>query len=160
MSTISLSDFADNIGEIMHTMMKEFTRCMAVKLHKGKVTLPQIMILHFLEVEQEAKMKDLAHFMGVTMAAMTGIIDRLVKSGHCTRIYDPQDRRVIKIKLTAKGDNLIKNIEESKRQIIIKIFGKISENDRQDYLRILLQIKEILLKENSNLAQGNLRQNA
>ncbi len=128
---------------------------MAVELHKGRVTLPQIMILHFLQIEQEARMKDLARFMGVTMAAMTGIIDRLVKSGHCARVYDPQDRRIIKIKLTAKGDSLVKSINEGKRQMIIKIFGKISETDRQDYLRILLQIKEILLKENSNLHKAN-----
>jgi len=154
MPVISLSHFADKMGEIMPIMMKEFTRCMATELHRGKVTLPQIMILHFLEMEQEAKMKDLARFMGVTMAAMTGIIERLVKSGHCVRIYDPQDRRTIKIKLTVKGDNLVKNINEGKRQMIIKVFGEISETDRQDYLRILLQIKEILLKENSHSAQG------
>lgn len=154
MPVISLSHFADKMGEIMPIMMKEFTRCMATELQRGKVTLPQMMILHFLEVEQEAKMKDLAHFMGVTMAAMTGIIDRLVKSGHCARIYDPKDRRIIKIKLTAKGDNLVKNMNKRKRQMIMKIFGKISETDRHDYLRILLQIKEILLKENSDSAQG------
>jgi len=154
MSVISLNDFADKMGEIMPVMMKEFSKCMTTELHRGKVTLPQIMILHFLDIEQEAKMKDLARFMGVTMAAMTGIIDRLVKSGHCARIYDAQDRRVIKIKLTAKGDNLIKSINEGKRQMILKIFGEISESDRQDYLRILLQIKEILLKENTNLTKA------
>lgn len=149
MTVISLHNFADRMGEIMPIMMKEFSRCMAGQLHKGRVTLPQIMILHFLEIEQEAKMKDLARFMGVTMAAMTGMIERLVKSGHCARIYEPQDRRIIKIKLTAKGDNLVKNLNENKRQMIIRIFGKISERDRQDYLRILLQIKEILLRQNA-----------
>ena len=155
MSVITISHFVDKMGEIMPIMMKEFSRCMSAELHRGKVTLPQIMILHFLEIEQEAKMKDLARFMGVTMAAMTGIIDRLVKSGHCIRVYDTQDRRVIKIKLTNKGDNLVKNINESKRQMMLKIFGKISETDRQDYLRILLQIKDILLKENSDLPKVN-----
>lgn len=154
MPEIPLIHFADKMSEIMPIMMKEFTRCMACELQKGKVTLPQIMILHFLELEREAKMKDLARFMGVTMAAMSGIIDRLVKSGHCARIYEPQDRRIIKIKLTAKGGNLVKDINEGKRRMIIKIFGKISETDRQDYLRILLQIKEILVKENSSPAQG------
>ncbi len=155
MPVITISQFADKMGEMMPIMMKEFTRCMATELHRGKVTLPQIMILHFLEMEQEAKMKDLARFMGVTMSAMTGIIERLVKSGHCIRIYDAKDRRIIKIKLTAKGANLVKAINEGKRQMIIKIFGKISETDRQDYLRILLQIKDILLRENTNLAKPN-----
>lgn len=154
MSVISLDHFADKMSEIMPVMMKEFSRYMASELHKENVTLPQVMILHFLQVEEEAKMKDLAHFMGVTMAAMTGIIDRLVRSGHCERVYDRQDRRIIRVKLTAMGNKLVKNINESKRQMIMRMFAEISGADRQEYLRILLQIKGILLRENSVLAKN------
>ncbi len=149
MSIVPLNQFAAKMGEIMPVLMKGFAKCMAGELQKEKVTLPQMMVLHFLEVEQEVKMKDLAHFMGVTLPAMTGIIDRLVKESYCLRVYDQNDRRVIKIKLTAKGNDLVRKINAHKRQMLIKIFGRISEADRQDYLRILLQIKEILLNENT-----------
>jgi DNA-binding MarR family transcriptional regulator len=77
---------------------------------------------------------------------MTGIVDRLVKYGYVLRIFDPQDRRIIKIKLATKGTELVKKINQQRRQMIIKIFGQLSERDRQDYLRILLQIKDILIK--------------
>jgi len=149
MSTLSLAQFADKMGEIMPVLMKSFSKCMSGQLIKEKITLPQVMVLHFLEAEKEAMMKDLAHFMGVTLPAMTGIIERMVRDGYCLRIYDKSDRRIIKIKLTVKGDGLVKRINALKSQMLIKIFGKISESDRQDYLRILLQIKEILLKENT-----------
>ncbi|MCU0652411.1 MAG: MarR family transcriptional regulator [Candidatus Omnitrophica bacterium] len=148
MSTLSSVQFADKMGEVMPVLMKAFTKCMAGQLLKEKITLPQVMVLHFLEVESETKMKDLAHFMGVTLPGMTGIVERMVRDGYCLRVYDSSDRRIIRIKLTAKGDGLIKRINAHKRQMLIKIFGKISESDRQDYLRILLQIKEILLNEN------------
>jgi DNA-binding MarR family transcriptional regulator len=94
-------------------------------------------------------MTDMAHFMQVTTAAMTGLVDRLVRDGYLTRVYDPQDRRVIKIKLTLRGNGLIKKINDHRRKMVIKIFGQIPEADRQDYLRILMQIKEILTKESS-----------
>jgi hypothetical protein len=49
--------------------------------------------------------------------------------------------------LTAAGNDLIKRVNERRRQMVIRIFGKISEKDRLDYLRILTQIKDVLLKD-------------
>lgn len=145
MSALSLIQFADKMAEVMAVLMKGFAKCQMHELYKDKLTLPQMLILNFLHIENESKMKDLAIFMGVTTPAMTGIVDRLVKSGYCKREYDAADRRIIKISLTAKGNDLVKKINDHKRQMVINIFGKISEADREEYLRILLQIKEILL---------------
>jgi DNA-binding MarR family transcriptional regulator len=92
-------------------------------------------------------MTDMAHFMHVTTAAMTGIVDRLVRDDYVTRVYDPRDRRVIKIELTSHGNKLVRKINEQRRSMIIKIFGSISEADRQDYLRILMQIRDVLSED-------------
>ena len=151
MSGVSLSEFADKMQEIMPVIMKEFASRHSSELFKAKVTLPQFLILNFLNVSGETKMKVLAQFMRVTTAAMTGVVDRLVRDSYATRIYDPKDRRIIKIKLTSKGSGLVKKVNQQRQQMIVKLFGKISESDRQEYLRILLQIKDILTKENFNI---------
>lgn len=149
MSGVSLAEFAQRINEIMPVIIKEFVRRQSNQLFKGQITLPQFLILGFLYREQESKMTALAHFMRVSTAAMTGIVDRLVRVGYVVRISDPFDRRITKIKLTAKGSQLLNRVNEQRKQTIIKIFGKISENDRRDYLRILTQIKDILNKEDN-----------
>jgi 5'-methylthioadenosine phosphorylase len=69
-----------------------------------------------------------------------------VRDGYIKRAYDPNDRRIVRVKLIARGSDLVEKINEQRRQMVIKIFGKISENDRNDYLRILMQIKNILTK--------------
>jgi DNA-binding MarR family transcriptional regulator len=78
---------------------------------------------------------------------MTGLVDRLVRDGYAARGPDLKDRRIIKIKLNPSGNELVRKINAQRREMIIKIFGKISSSDREDYLRILKQIKEILAKE-------------
>jgi DNA-binding MarR family transcriptional regulator len=85
--------------------------------------------------------------MKVTTAATTGIVDRLVRCGYVIRVFDPRDRRIVKIKITPKGLALIRKINHERRQMVIKTFGRLSEQDRQDYLRILSQIKNILTQE-------------
>lgn len=144
---IPLSEFADRMTEIMPVLMKEFTKRLLKELSKCKVTIPQLFILEFLNREAELRMTDLAHFMNVTTAAMTGIVDRLVRDGYVGRNYDPEDRRIIKIKLTASGVDIIKKLNAQRHQMIVKTFGKISETDRRDYLRILMKIKDVLTKE-------------
>ena len=142
----SLLQFADKMNEVMPGIIQGFARRQADELYKGKITLPQFLILDFLSQQGESKMTDMAHFMHVSTAAMTGIVDRLVGYGYVVRVYDPEDRRIIKIKLTPGGNELVRKINEQRRRMVIKIFGSISETDRQDYLRILMQIKEILTK--------------
>jgi len=147
MPNLSLEEFADKLNKILPIIIKEFSRRQVNELYKGKITLPQFLVLDFLNSNGGLKMKDLAHFMGVTTAAMTGIVDRLVRDRFVLREFDPKDRRIIKIKLTPKGSSLVRKINEQRSQMVIKIFGKISEKDRREYLRILMHIKEILAKE-------------
>jgi DNA-binding MarR family transcriptional regulator len=144
---VSLYEFADRINDIMPIMIREFAKYQVNELSKGKITLSQFLILGFLEKSGEAKMSGLANFMAVSTAAMTGTADRLVKYGYVTRELEPEDRRVIKIKITLKGRELIKKINSQRRQMIIDIFGKISESDRSDYLRVLTKIEEILSRQ-------------
>lgn len=145
--SISLYEFADQLNKIMPTIIKEFARRHANELYKGKITLPQFFILNYLHENGESKMTDLAHFVKVTSAAMTGVIDRLVKYKYVLRVSDPEDRRIIKIKLTAKGEEFIKKINQQRRSMVINIFGKISVAERDEYLKILTRIRDILTKE-------------
>jgi len=144
MSTIPLAEFADRLSEIMPTVMQEFARRQTNELFKGKITLPQFLVLNFLSQQQESKMTVMANFVGVTTAAMTGIIERLVKYGYCLRVFVPDDRRIIKVRLSSRGADLVRKVNQQRRQMIIKIFGRISEAERREYLKILLRIKEIL----------------
>jgi len=146
MAQLSLSEFADKMNEVMPVIIKEFARRQADELYKGKITLPQFLILNFLNTQDESKMTDMARFMRVTTAAMTGVVDRLVKYGYALRGFDADDRRIIKIRLSQKGSELIRKINQQRRRMIMRIFGRISETERQGYLKILMRIDDILTK--------------
>lgn len=145
MVPMPINDFADQINEVAPVIMRDLAkRQVCGELFKGKVTLPQLLVLDFLDAKGASKMKDLALFMNVSTAAVTGIVERLVRDNYVLRSYDPKDRRIVRVGLTNKGSELFKKINRGRRQIIVEIFSKISEADRQNYLRILLEIKEIL----------------
>ena len=145
--SLSLSEFADGWNKIMPVIGREFFRRSPNELSQGKITLPQLLVLDFLNENSPCRMTDLARFMKVSTPAMTGIIDRLVRHGYASRVYEPNDRRIIKIRLTVRGTDLIAKITRQKRDMAIDVFGRISASERQEYLRILLRIRDILAEE-------------
>ncbi len=142
MGSLTLTDFADKIGDIMSAFSREFLRNQTIEYYKVKLTLPQCVILDMLAKNGELNMSDLSKSMGVTTAAMTGIVERLVRDGHVVRISDPADRRVIKIRLTAKGNKSVKMIHSHRRQMVIKLFSVLSLIERDEYLRLLSKIRD------------------
>lgn len=144
MPNISLPEFADKVGEIMPVIMKEFYRQQSSQFYRMKITMPQFVVMDILARNGEMKMTDMARLLNVTTAAMTGIVDRLVRDHYVARGYDSDDRRLIKVSLTAKGDRAVRDIMDNRKHLTMKIFGVISREERDEYLKILSHIKDHL----------------
>jgi len=145
MSYTSSKEIADKIGEIFPAVIKGFLKRQNNELCHGKITMPQLIILNYLYKEGESRMTDLAHFLSVTTAATTGLVDRLVRCSYAERIFDPEDRRIIKIKASRKGIVTVKKINSQRHHMIMDIFGRLTHQEREDYLRIITRIRDILL---------------
>ena len=138
MTDNALMEFADKVLEISQDFIKYY----AEEAYKVKLTLSQIAILDILSRNKESNMSDMARSMNVTTAAMTGIVDRLVRDGYVARKNDPDDRRVIKIRLTSKGSAAVKSALENKKRMITRIFSVLPQRERDEYLKILERIRE------------------
>jgi DNA-binding MarR family transcriptional regulator len=53
------------------------------------------------------QVSDLAELFGVSVPSMSRAVDALVKAKLATRVEDPEDRRVRRVKITAKGKSLV-----------------------------------------------------
>lgn len=149
MPNLSLSEFSDKIAEIMPVISREFYKKQTAEFYKMKITMPQFVLLEILHREGESRMTDLARLINVSTAAMTGIVDRLVRENYVARASDPSDRRIIKVGLTAKGSKAVKNIIDQRKQIFGKVFGVLSEEEREKYLEILVSVRDRLKGQRS-----------
>jgi len=139
--------FADELNQIIPVIHREMIRRQIDEIHKGKITFQQLLILEFLERSGQLKMSEIAVFLDVSTAAVTGIVVRLVRQKYVERVYDKKDRRVIRIRLTPKGSQIVSKASQQRRNMVIKLFQNISDVDRTSYLRIIKQIRDTLLKQ-------------
>jgi DNA-binding MarR family transcriptional regulator len=82
----------------------------------------------------------LAEHAGVTRATMTGLVDTLERDGLVTRAPDPDDRRMMSVQLTAKGEGRLKEILPDYFARIAALMKPLSENERKTLLRLLLKV--------------------
>jgi DNA-binding MarR family transcriptional regulator len=86
------------------------------------LTMSQLKILLVLAQQGPAGGQELTRELGVSLATMTGIVDRLVSQRLVTRREDPTDRRVRLIELTGAGRDLVDAIVtagmERQRQLL------------------------------------------
>lgn len=60
--------------------------------------------------ERAWQVSDLAELFGVSVPSMSRAVDALVKAKLATRVEDPDDRRVRRVKITARGKELVAKI--------------------------------------------------
>ncbi len=68
-----------------------------------ELTLGQLDCLHAISRLEAPSMSDLSRELGLPPSSVTGIVDRLVEAGKVRRESDPDDRRVVRVVLTAQG---------------------------------------------------------
>ena len=150
MSGLSLSEFAEQISEIMPVISREFYRQESNEFSKMKITMAQFIVLDALVRENELRMTDIARLMNVTTAAMTGIVERLVRDRYVIRMNDAEDRRIIKVKPTQRGNKIVKSMADQRKKMWGRVFGIISQPEREEYLRILTTVMTRLREQEKN----------
>jgi len=76
------------------------------------MTVPQVKSLFFITSNGQTNFKNLAAALKVTPSNLTGVIDRLVEQGLVSRTENPEDRRMILLKATEKGESLVSDLRE------------------------------------------------
>ena len=98
-----LATFQEWIEIFMHRSMRRFIH----NARKSGLSMSMIGTLFHLNIHKKTGVTDLGEHLGVTSAAASQMLERLVQQGLIQRSEDPDDRRVKKIVLTEKGCQLL-----------------------------------------------------
>jgi DNA-binding MarR family transcriptional regulator len=83
---------------------------------------------------------ELAEMSGVTRATMTGLIDTLERDGLVKREPDPVDRRMMSVRLTERGHEVLQRVLPGHFRNMARIMNPLSEADRKTLVRLLSKV--------------------
>jgi DNA-binding MarR family transcriptional regulator len=106
------------------------------------MSTPQFKALLLISEEEGIKMRELARKMGGSFSNATVLVDRLVERGLVERLAEPQDRRVVLVRVSEKGRNLMDQLVTSWRTLSSSLLEDLAPEDLtkvREALRILLE---------------------
>jgi MarR family transcriptional regulator, organic hydroperoxide resistance regulator len=89
----------------------------------------------------------LAQVLGVTLSAVTALINRLFKMGLVTRERQDQDRRQVWISITPKGLQVLQDVEDKRYLLLALYFSRIPEQERTELLEMLQRVIKLFERE-------------
>jgi len=113
------------------------------------LTLAQLKSLLFIAAKEKTNFKKLAEALGVTPPNVTGIIDRLVEQALVTRTENPEDRRIMLLQVTEKGQELLNNLRERHTSQMLQVLSYLSTDE------LMMQVKT--LKDLKRAAESHLQ---
>jgi DNA-binding MarR family transcriptional regulator len=99
--------------------------------HQGAVSLVHLNVLMLLEVTGPMPMGRLAEQLDISVASITGVIDRMEAHGLVERRRDTEDRRVVLVHPAKGGRKLFEDIGKRRRLGLTKLLSRLSDAELQ-----------------------------
>ncbi|MCR6545366.1 MarR family winged helix-turn-helix transcriptional regulator [Dehalobacterium formicoaceticum] len=98
-------------------------------------------VLLLLYKNESMALWELGEELLVSRANISGLIDRLEKSGLVTREIDPKDRRSMRVKLTAEGKEKVAELFLPFKEYTEKVMSPLSDNEKEMLINLLQKIQ-------------------
>lgn len=143
----SASD-AQRLLELLNTLgSTTFRRLLWQKAAELELTYAQSQVLFYVEQHPGRHMGEVAKAFGVTLAAITQIVDRLEQKKFLARGTDPDDRRVYTLELTAEGKTLVGELATLQIEGLEAVLARMSGRDRDRVIKGLEALVEAATRE-------------
>ena len=133
-------DFGKEMLKIMPRLMREFMSRQEGIFTKGNLTVPDIIVMDALLEKGPCTMGLLAGILNLTTSAATVIVDRMIRKGLVKRERSKEDRRVVRVTLVKKGEDIIKDLNTERRHMANELFSVLNEKERKEYLRLIEKV--------------------
>lgn len=131
-----------------------FTTGIGNILGRGGINLPQYNTMGILHEQGNMKMGDLARRLGVTMGAATNLADKLVSAGCVSRQRDENDRRVVRLTLTAKGKRQVEEIDQTFIDFCTGVMGQLDAETRAKFLHDFGRVLDLMQQHCGPVTEG------
>ena len=138
-----------NFSDVLRTWAEVFMRrsmhdFMRFSRHAG-LSMSQINVLFHLQYGKQCGVSDIGERLGVSNAAASQLVDRLVNLNLLERQEDPDDRRAKHLTLTARGESLVLESIEARSRWMEKLATVLTPHQQQAIVSALTTLTEAAL---------------
>lgn len=130
----------DQVLEVIIYLYTESRRITKELARRADLTGPQLTVVKLLEQIGDMSLSELSERIRAQNSTVTGIIDRMVREGLVARERSKDDRRVVFIRLTPKGQRLARDIPVEPMEIFKGALASLTAEEQRDLMHILTKV--------------------
>ena len=100
----------------------------------------EMLALLLLQRHGERTMSELAEALGAPLSTASGIGERLARRGLAKRQRQPEDRRVVVLRLTRKGETVASRLREQFDGLLRRVTGALTGEELAQFLNLLAKV--------------------
>jgi len=131
-----IKEYVNQLIALLPDLAKAFRTDEPQEVLHMDISFPEIFVLRELSSKEEPTMSELGRSISMDLSTLTRTVDKLVRKEFVARKRDPEDRRMVRVALTAKGRKLISRFEEARKKHIESILRQMASQERRDLLHI------------------------
>lgn len=145
------------ILKLSEEIFSAFTPNIPVERLSSEITVAQLRVLLILQAEGSSRMSSIASGLDIALSTATGIVDNLVKKRLVTRQDDPQDRRLVIIKLSKAGQKIINRLWISGQFQMEKLLDGLTLEQLQEASDVAQMLFNNALRRTSNVDRNGIK---
>jgi len=149
MSQEKMVNFEDKLAKIIPTIIREVVKRQKTIFAHEKLSLTHVVILELLLEKTRCSMSELTRGLDLTMSAVTGVVDKMVSLGLVKREHSKEDRRIVEVFLTSKGEQSAKEVTNVRKKAIKSMYSVLTDKEKALYLSLLGKVYSKLREDDS-----------
>ncbi|NIM48231.1 MAG: MarR family transcriptional regulator [Gemmatimonadales bacterium] len=141
--------FTNAVNDLMEEQLHEVA--------DDRLTFSQLKLLKMVSLTDNYTVSDVAAFLGVSNAAASRAVDRLVKRGLVDRAEAEADRRAVRLSLTATGRQLLERYDAASERVLQILFGDLSQDQLRRTAKLLDQLSVTIVERSAERSEVCMR---
>jgi DNA-binding MarR family transcriptional regulator len=131
---IELSGYFQIVGERLHGVKKNNPET------SGVISAQESQLLLSVGTQEALKMSEIAKALQLTLSSVTALVDKLEAKGFVTRQRSLEDRRIVRVSLTAEGRKFYGLVESAHRELSMSVLKVLSLEEQVTLLALFRKL--------------------
>jgi len=144
------SEMVDTVPLVMRVIRKHFRR------HRSGLSVAQFRTLWFVSTDAHQSLSAVAEYIGLSLPAMSRLVDGLVAREMIQRRACEKDRRHVRLSITDKGESAVREARQIAQSHVAEALTQLS-SDQQETVRAAMEIlRGVFTPEASSVDPGGV----
>jgi MarR family transcriptional regulator, organic hydroperoxide resistance regulator len=139
-----LKETADEVNPIYASVGSAFKRLLFAFESEVGMSPPRYFLLHMVANEENISQGQVGQLSGVDPSRVTQVAKSLERDGLIQRHRDPNDNRVVRLRLSAEGRRIFEGASAKREVLRARIRRALSREEEDELRRLLGKVAEAL----------------